>query len=347
MTDKVIGTPSGDPPSSDPVQAPAETGLQSDGRSAGAPHSPRSSVDQTRTEQPVDGAPALLTLGSKLAAARQAQGVSLEALANRLHLGESQLKAVECGDRSQLPEMVFVIAYARRIADCLGISIDEELSALRSLPRDRGSRSPLASASPSPRVAAAPPSPAPRIAGPRSASAPAIPWRVALLALALLGLVGSALALRPWSRLQPFSGMPSQPAPDAANPPASSVTPPQGLPPKASRVLQTTAPGAGPAETSASDANGLVLSSDPGSWVSVRDQNGTVVFEGLLSGEKRFPLGSGLEVLAGRPDLVRAAVQGGEAKPLGTISQVEWVRFPATSAQPRGFTQPRGGAVRP
>jgi cytoskeleton protein RodZ len=347
VTDKVIGTPSGDPPSSAPFQAPAETVLQPDGSSAGMPLSPRSSVDQTLTEQQGEASPSLLVLGSKLAAARQAQGVSLEAMANRLHLGVSQLKAVECGDRSQLPETVFVIAYARRIADCLGISIDEELSALRSLPQDRGSRSRLAPASPSPRAAAAPPSPASRIAGPRSGSAPALPWRAALLAFALLGLVGSALALRPWSRLQPFSGMPSKRAPDAVTPQASSVTPAQGLPPKATLVPETTAPGAGAAATTSLDANGLVLSSNPGSWVSVRDRTGTVVFEGLLSGEKRFPLGSGLEVLAGRPDLVRAAVQGGEAKPLGTISQVEWYRFPATSAQPGGLAQPQGGAVRP
>ena len=321
--------------------------MGSAGRSAGLPLLPRSSVDQSRTEQPVEGSPALLALGSTLAAARQAQGVSLEALANRLHIGVSQLKAVECGDRSQLPETVFVIAYARRIADCLGISIDEELSALRSRPQDRGPRSPLAPASPPPRAAAARQSPAPRIAGSRSESAPAIPWRAALLALALLGLAGSALALRPWSRLQSVSGMPSKPAPDGATPPASSVTSPQSLPPKASLVPETIAPGAGAAATPALEANGLVLSSNPGSWVSVRDQSGTVVFEGLLNGEKRFPLGSGLEVLAGRPDLVRAAVQGGEAKPLGTISQVEWVRFPATTAQPRGLAQPRGGAVPP
>jgi hypothetical protein len=48
-----------------------------------------------------------------------------------------------------------------------------------------------------------------------------------------------------------------------------------------------------------------------------------------LEGERRFPLGSGLQVLAGRPDLVLAQLGSGPAKPLGRIDQVRWQRFTA------------------
>ncbi len=347
VTDKVIGTPSGDPPASAPVQAAAETVSRAQATSVGVPFPSPSALDPNRSSLPVEGDPPLIALGRTLAAARQAQGVSLEALADRLHLGVSQLQALESGDRSQLPEAVFVIAHARRIADSLGISIDEELSALRSRPQNRVSRGTVVPAAAAPRSAVAPRSSLPATAGSSSQPTPSLPWRAALLGLALLGLVGLALALRPWSRLPFSSGIAAKPAPDAVTPQASSVSPPRGLPAKATLAPETSAPGAGSTAKAAIDAGGLVLRSDPASWVSVRDQSGTVVFEGLLSGEKRFPLGTGLEVLAGRPDLVRAAVQGGEARPLGTISQVEWYRFPANSSQPSRLNPPQAAAPRP
>jgi hypothetical protein len=55
---------------------------------------------------------------------------------------------------------------------------------------------------------------------------------------------------------------------------------------------------------------------------------GTTLFKGTLSGEQPFPLGKGLRVLAGRPDLVSAAVGPNPARPLGAISDVRWRAFP-------------------
>lgn len=70
-------------------------------------------------------------LGGKLAAARQAQGLSLDQLADRLRLGASQLEAIECADARRLPEPVFVVAQARRVAAFLGVDAEHELAALR------------------------------------------------------------------------------------------------------------------------------------------------------------------------------------------------------------------------
>jgi len=327
VTDKVIGNPSGDTPSSpSPIQAESQSRVAGIS-SAEQPIAP-STADQACSHQPPEQSSALLALGLKLAAARQVQGVSLEALANRLHLGVSQLQALECGDRNRLPEGVFVIAYARRIAETLGVSIDEELSALRGRPQDRAGR-----LSPPP-VAGSERSAAPRSAASRPESGSKVPWRAALLTMAALGMAGLALSLRPWTRVQGLLVPPAPPAPTAAKPRLSPVALPQRRAAETPGSLVPIAPAPATAGTPALAPSGLLLSSDPSSWVSVRDPSGKVLFEGLLSGDRRFPLGSGLEVYAGRPDLVRASVEGGKARPLGTISDLRWHRF-ATTPRPK------------
>ncbi len=81
----------------------------------------------------------------------------------------------------------------------------------------------------------------------------------------------------------------------------------------------------------------LRLQSDEPSWVEVRNSSGQVLFSGLLEKEARFRLGDGLRVLAGRPDLVTAAVGRDAPRRLGSISEVDWQDFappPATSPAP-------------
>ncbi|MFM8662152.1 MAG: helix-turn-helix domain-containing protein, partial [Cyanobium sp.] len=76
--------------------------------------------------------PQLQRLGQRLAQARQAQGISLDQQAERLHMGPEQLRALEEGNREELPEAVFVVAQARRVAASLGVNIDDDIAALRS-----------------------------------------------------------------------------------------------------------------------------------------------------------------------------------------------------------------------
>ena len=68
----------------------------------------------------------------------------------------------------------------------------------------------------------------------------------------------------------------------------------------------------------------LTLGSNPASWVEVRDNRGVTLFRGTLSASRRFPLSGAVRVLAGRPDLVRAAVGSNPARPLGSINDVRW-----------------------
>jgi transcriptional regulator with XRE-family HTH domain len=70
-------------------------------------------------------------VGRRLRQAREARGLAADALAERLRLGVEQLEALEAGDLERLPEPVFVIAQARRIATVLQLDISAELQALR------------------------------------------------------------------------------------------------------------------------------------------------------------------------------------------------------------------------
>ena len=74
---------------------------------------------------------ALRCLGQALRQGREGQGLELAVLAARLNMGAEQIQALEEADASRLPEPVFVIAQARRIASSLAINIDGPLQTLR------------------------------------------------------------------------------------------------------------------------------------------------------------------------------------------------------------------------
>lgn len=93
----------------------------------------------------------------------------------------------------------------------------------------------------------------------------------------------------------------------------------------------STAAASAPAPAAA--AAQLTLSSRATSWLAVRDSTGTMLFEGNFTGRKQFPLGQGLAVLAGRPDLVLASRDGSTPEPLGPIEAVRWRRFSPAPAQ--------------
>lgn len=240
--------------------------------------------------------PELEALGRSLRQAREAQGVSLQVLATRLNIGGEQLEALENGDRKRLKEAVFVIAMARRIAGSLGVNVDHQIQALRANPAF--SASPAQPAQPS-RTSAA----AAAAAAPPSNSSQGHRMRgpIAAAVVAALALAAGALTLQRLPKRAPVA------APAAA-----------------------TAPAAKPA-----GAPALVLHAQGSSWVEVTTTSGDSLFRGMLEGKMSFPLGQGLRVLAGRPDLVSAQLGTGPAEVLGTIDQVQWRRFSPAPAQSR------------
>ena len=206
-------------------------------------------------------------------------------------MGLEQLQALEAADTSRLPEAVFVIAQARRVASNLAIDISGPLQMLR------------ASGPFQPQAARAQTPPAPGPAGPRPSPRPQILGPLALAAAILAGVAtGGVLLRQQWlqQRAQPGPAGSPIPVPTAAQPAAIAASRPE-----------------------------LVLRSQEPSWLEVKAEAGKVLFRGTFSGERRFPLGGGLQVLAGRPDLVQAQLGTAASRALGPIDQVRWQRFSA------------------
>jgi cytoskeletal protein RodZ len=237
----------------------------------------------------------LRSLGQELRQGREGQQLELAALAARLNMGVEQLKALEEGDASRLPEPVFVVAQARRVASSLAINIDGALQTLR----DSGQfqAKPIKVAELAPSAPSRPPNSA------ASATVPGI-GRLALAAAILAGL--TAVSTAGWQRWQRSQARPSQ-------------QPGQSMP--LTSVQKTDSGSLAP--------NQLQLNISEPSWLEVKTKTGSILFRGTFKGERRFPLGQGLEVLAGRPDLVWAKLGEGAAQPLGRIDQVRWRSFTA------------------
>jgi cytoskeletal protein RodZ len=232
-------------------------------------------------------------LGHCLRQAREREGLSLSNLAAKLHMGEEQLRALETGDRAHLPETVFVIAQGRRVAEALHVEINPLLEPLKQKSTGpRPTRQPLAT------TGVATPSQPPQ-------GGTGLRWLGGLALVAGLAAAGG-WGWQQW--LQPGRKT-AEPEPTAAQPSAGTkATPAAGM---------------------AAATPELALSSDKPSWLAVRNADGKTLFEGTLLGRKTFPLQGGLQVLAGRPDLVQVKVGDQEARPLGRIDQIRWVRFNA------------------
>jgi cytoskeletal protein RodZ len=265
------------------------------------PESPAATMAAEDWSVPI---PELVQLGERLAAARRDQGLSLEDLADRLRLGSEQLMALEAGDHRHLPEAVFVVAQAKRVAGALGIDVSEQITDLQNSRLKRLGRTPPAR--PLQRKPRTPPAPA------RRGGLPGWMWA----ALVLLG--GGAVAVAAMQGRIPAPAVSS----GTTAAPAKATDPGGSTPPATAPAALRPAP------------DQLLLESRQPSWLEVRTAAGETLFRGTFTGEKRFPLGSGLRVLAGRPDLVTATAGTLAPQTLGRIDQVVWRTFRATPASP-------------
>ena len=231
---------------------------------------------------------ALRCLGQALRQGREGQGLELAVLAARLNMGAEQIQALEEADASRLPEPVFVIAQARRIASSLAINIDGPLQTLRASGQFQAKPIKVAELT--------------QVAPTRPAQTSG---RLAITAAILVaaGAVG-------WQQWQRYQARPTQPQ---AQPQLLTEIPP---------VVRESGSGS-------LWPDQLQLTSSRPSWLEIKTKTGTTLFRGSFTGERRFPLGQGLEVLAGRPDLVRTQIGGGAAQPMGAIDQVRWRSFRA------------------
>ncbi len=272
--------------------------------------------------------PELMALASAIAQARLAAGLSVAALAKRLNMGIEQLEALESGDLDRLPEQVFVIAQARRIAQSLGVTIDAEIQVLRQSGSLNTRPIELQNLKLNAEIEA------PRV--PQANRAPSGNGMVPLLAsLALAsGVAAGSFAL--WQQWQGRQQQAIQAKPVLTKPIQTK---------QAQAAAKDQAPSL--AQTGAAS---LTLSSGNHTWLEVKTLKGKQLFRGDFKGRKGFSLNEGLRVLAGRPDLVRVQVGAKAERPLGPISEVKWQTFaapkaPAPSGTARRPLEPRPGKL--
>ncbi|MEB3361192.1 MAG: helix-turn-helix domain-containing protein [Synechococcaceae cyanobacterium] len=251
----------------------------------------------------------LRELGAELRQARQTRGLSLEALAERLRLGQEQLQALEEGDTRRLPELVFVIAQLRRVAGALQLDLGDQLAQLRGRPsvatQAPSKPSPLQSA-----VALQHPPADPAVgmgvsSGSSRGGGRPVWWLAAGMAIPALALALTFVLVRRGELRTPIAS-------PAQTPPANSSRPT-------------------PATTSEAS---LVLRAHEASWLEVRSGSGELLFRGSFHGVRRFPLQAGLRLLPGRPDLIEVVSTSEPARKLGPISAVVWYSFPAPALGP-------------
>jgi len=129
---------------------------------------------------------------------------------------------------------------------------------------------------------------------------PPRPLRLALLAAAGVGVVGG-LALQQWRVYS--SG---------------------------DRSAGSRAAGGADSASAGRDAqSGLILElrSPSETWLDVRNLRGAPLYSGLFSGERRFPIGQGLRLNAGKPELVRIRIGDGPERGLGHPGWWVWHSF--------------------
>ena len=253
-------------------------------------------------------------LGTALRDARIGRGLERADLAARLNMGDEQLRALENAELDRLPEPVFVIAQSRRVADALGLDISLLIAPLKQ----------TGSATAPARV---PMSPIPTAASPRrrqSRRGRGTAVKPVLATLALLCGLGAA-GTWAWPQLQStLKALPTISAAALNAKPPRAAEPPKPVKPKPAKAAA--APGV------------LTLRSAKPSWLEVRNQSDAVLFKGTFSGERQFPIGQGLKVLAGRPDLVQVSLVGRATGPLGPIDQIRWETFRPTQVRAKAPT---------
>jgi len=84
-------------------------------------------------------------------------------------------------------------------------------------------------------------------------------------------------------------------------------------------------------------AEALILRASEPTWLEVRDANNRPVLAETFQGQRRLPLGKGLRLLAGRPDLLTVQRHGKPPERLGEIDDLHWFSF-SPAAKPRSAT---------
>ena len=245
-----------------------------------------------------ESAATLQDIGAALRQARESQALTCDQLAGALNMGTEQLEALESGDLQRLPEPVFVTAMTRRVASKLNVDCDPLIQRLQTALANPDKRK-TSETDASPNIRSTP----------QTVTNPRQRWgRWITASIGVAAVAGGAMVLASQRRTPQTTFIPSTPQ---TRPTTAAVSSSE------SAVEQ---------ETSTAPAAITITSSEP-SWLSIRNSDGSELFEGTLADSKTLPADADVEIYAGRPDLVLISRGEETPKALGTIEQVRWYKL--------------------
>lgn len=256
-------------------------------------------------ERDPPSAPAGITpdrAGTMLRTAREAAGLSLDAVAQQLKLHPRQVRAMEDGDFAQLPGRTFVRGFVRNYARLLKLDADTVLAALPGGSDDSGLAAPTLHAT-APSIGELPESQYSRPTWTR--------WAIPLTLVAIIGAGAAYEMLRSQAPSRSTPTAAREPAVEPATAPASAAAPGAASTPLPNPVAAApestasnlpnpvaaqppTASGPAPAVSpppavgaaaavKEEGARELVLSFRDHSWTEVRERNGRVLLSAMMT----------------------------------------------------------------
>ncbi len=248
-------------------------------------------------------------IGTRLKAAREAKGLSLEDVQQALKIRSRYLEAIEAGELGEIPGLVYARGFIRTYARYLGVDITEELAAL--------------TPSPGPQAVTAE-----RLPSPATAEAGRRPTAYAVAAGVIVVAVLVLVLTHPWSQatVRHHGSEPSKKTTAAKSPKktkgTTSPTTSQGTPTVTDTGAATAVEAGGQkiaGESYAVSPGPLTatLNLDGPCWVEV-DSDGSYSQFSLSSGVYTYTATSSLHLVLGRPASVTSLSLDGHA--LGPFS---------------------------
>lgn len=245
------------------------------------------------------------TVGEKLRAAREAQGLDIVEIASRTRIPQRHLEAIELSNYTGLPSITYALGFAKSYARAVGA---DEVAIARELRLELGNN---------PERAA--PIPSYETDDPARVPPRGLAW--AGLIVAVLALVGVGL----WYGTGLFRG--SAPPPESL---VASDAGSAGDPGNAAVAVQQ------PAVPEVGQVTLMALDSV---WLRVSDANGTRLFEKEMAPGERYDVPADADrprVRTGRPDKIQVMINGSNVPPLGTGDTTVEVEVSAAALQARG-----------
>lgn len=226
------------------------------------------------------------TVGERLRAAREAQGMSLDDVATRTRIPTRHLESIEASEWSRLPASTYSVGFAKNYATALGLDRNEIGEALKA---EMSGYNPRQSS-------------AVEVFEPADPARVMPKWLVLLAAVAVIAVIAGLMFMQ----RRELSGGDDQ----AASPPVTGTSAPAHT--------------AAPAAAAPAVSGPVVVTANDPVWIQVGEKGGATLFQGELKSGQSYevPANAKAPVLkTGKPEALRISVGTADAPAVGPAGQ--------------------------